>query len=197
VENKLKKILTTLAISALTLATSASAAIFEYSYTYNNGNTVSGTFSGDLNGDYIGSVSNITVLSNGVPLTDKPYYIAGLGAEDSGLVPTGWRLSPIQSLNSFAFTNSPNVRDYGWDTFFVFDGNLSTGNWGSNSAYGFAPYYEGGQRMLAADRPVNNSFRLGEISTSGNSEVPEPGTILLLAVALASLFIVRRAAHNA
>lgn len=72
--------------SALVLSASANASVFEYSYTYNNGNVVSGSFSGDLIENYIGNLSNITVLSNGVPLTDQPYYIAGLGAEDSGLV---------------------------------------------------------------------------------------------------------------
>jgi hypothetical protein len=184
-----------LALAALALAFSAStnAATFEYSYTYNNGTRISGTLTGSLIGDFVQNVSDISVFANGVPLTGRPYYLGGLIPEDGGFSNFGGRLSPIQSLNRFVFTDSPNLNEFRQTSFFDFDGNLSTGNFGSNSHYGRSLPGEFFARVLAADRPVNNSFSLVE-TTLAVSPVPEPSTyaMLLTGLVVVSISYMRR-----
>lgn len=192
--SKLKAL--SLAVLSLAFAGSASAAVFDYSYTYNSGAKISGSLTGVLQGDYVVGVSNISVLANGVSLSDNTFYLGGILPEDSGFSSFGGRLSPIQSLNRFVFLDSPDINEFAFTAFFDFDGNLSTGNFGSNSHYGQTLAGQSFRSVLAADRPVNSSFVLLERDSSNNGEVPEPATLLLFGAAIGGMALSKRPARK-
>lgn len=179
-----------LAISMFASAGAANAAIFDYSYTYNSGTRISGSVTGDLIGDYVQAVSDITVFANGVSLSDRTFYLGGLLQDDGGFSNSGGRLSPTQSLNRFVFFDTPDLNEIQFTSFFDFDGNLSTGNFGSNSHYGQ------GFSVLAADRPVNSSFSLVARTSSDNGQIPEPATLALLGLGALGIFSQRKSAKS-
>lgn len=136
------------------------------------------------------------MFANGVSLSDRTFYLGDLLQDDSGFSNFGGRLSPTQSLNRFVFIDSPDLNDIGFTAFFDFDGNLSTGNFGSNSHYGRALGGGTFPSVLAADRPVNSSFSLVERISSDNGQVPEPATLALLGLGALGILSRRKSAKS-
>jgi hypothetical protein len=184
----MKKLLCALAVSGLAFASSAEATVFNYSYTYNNGTVLSGSFTGDLNGTSIYNLSNISVLANGTSIWDGPFYVHGFTPDDAGFSENGGIVSLIPSMNSFAFTPSPYVNIGRLPAFFDY------GGFG-----GPASHYIGvNDEYITSDRPVNNSFSIVARGAGGtaNGEVPEPHIALLFGATLAGLALSRKATRG-
>ncbi|MBK4737315.1 PEP-CTERM sorting domain-containing protein [Noviherbaspirillum pedocola] len=186
----MKKMLCALAVAGLTLASSAKAAVFDYSYTYHDGTKVSGSFTGDLNGTSIYNLSNISVLENGASIWGGTFYLHGFTPDEAGYSQGGAFVSLIPSLNSFAFTSSPDVNVGPLPAFF---------DYGEPGPGGPASHLGINGSVVVFDRPDNNSnFSIVARSTGGtaNGEVPEPHIVLLFGAALAGLALTRKAGKN-
>jgi hypothetical protein len=100
-----------LAIVALGLTIgSTKGALFDYSFTYTNGNVVSGTLEGTVSsdGNYVDNVQNVTVLYNGIPMSGS-IYTATLSfppGSQSGTYVAGPVVAFNALSNDFWFGNS-------------------------------------------------------------------------------------------
>ena len=91
---------------------------FDYSYVFPSGLKVSGELDGDVNGDYVENVTNVTLSFNGTQITDPisawAYSPPGGGA--------GWTPGPIVSFdvfkNNFGFADFNLATQTGYDSVF-------------------------------------------------------------------------------
>ena len=67
----LKKLFTSIFFAAVT---AAQAATFQYSFTFDSGTNVSGTFDGTRNGNLVTDLTNISLLVDGVKFPDDQIY---------------------------------------------------------------------------------------------------------------------------
>lgn len=162
------------AVAAASLASGASAASFTYSATFDYGsaavNVITGSFDGDLNGNVITNLSNITAILNGVAFNGSGSLQAShFDTNYRGFVSGGGVASLDGTENNFVFMDSdfqnynpsnyyfsligPNSGDFG-------DRAVMSSNYGSNSMI----YNYGSSR--------STTFT----ATQVNAAVPEPAS---------------------
>lgn len=91
---------------------STKGALFNYSYEFGTGYSVTGSLEGDRNGDFVDNVHSVTVVFNGTPISGTVYT--------GKRVPGDWVSGPVVSFdaskNNFIFANTDVVGDqYGSD----------------------------------------------------------------------------------
>ena len=111
-----------LASSAILTTRSAHSALtFAYSYSFNNGLVMSGTLEGNLVGDVVNNVANVSVFYNGVPMPGTVFT--------ARYTISGWVNGPIVSFditkNNFLFANSDIANNDNTlnSYFFIIDGD--------------------------------------------------------------------------
>lgn len=136
----MKKILTAAAVAAILASGIASAAsTFDFSYTFGDSSTVTGSLLGDLNGLFINNVSNVQVSLNGTAFSGPLYASAwntAIGNWDNTIAPV---VSTNAALNNFIFADTNVPTDFGASNYLyfindptqgqqVFGDNLNTGD---------------------------------------------------------------------
>lgn len=96
---------------------SAQAATFDYSYTFDTGQVISGSFTGDQSGQNITDIANITASLNGTPFTGPLYAMSYTGAPNacnsvSCFSGTGAIVSFNAQNNNFLFLNTDSPTDF-------------------------------------------------------------------------------------
>lgn len=95
---------------ALTCAT-AQAALWNFSYTFESGKVISGSFTGEANGDYVDHIGNISAQYDGYRFEAYPNLYAfgwNLATHSyDGSLPA--RISPKFEFNNFIFSDAPGA----------------------------------------------------------------------------------------
>jgi hypothetical protein len=165
----MKKILTAAAILATLTTGVARADTFDFSYTFSNGDqltpsyasadTVTGSFSGtlDTSSNLISNIADIQVSFDGVAFSGP-------------LIATGWNtttsfyddtiapiVSPIASLNNFAFADVDLAVNQQWNNGLVFVNDPNAGGQ-TILAYNGNIQDSSGSQLAVADSPLNASW---------------------------------------
>ncbi len=184
---KLHRLIAAMVIALSSL--SANADVFDFSYTFGTGDVVSGSLSGTQNGNYIESVSDVSVFFNGNPFSGnhnlyQPYsFIEGCCFSfGAGVV------SFDGNLNNFYFSdaapNSPAT-----NTFYM-NGTDQDNYWtGDQSPLRYATVYVGSSVFsdVTANSPTypgaNGNFDANKWTLVA-SAVPEPETFGIMLAGL-------------
>lgn len=145
----MNKIIASVGLLFLMISLSAKANLFDFSYAFSNGSTVTGSLTGNLIGDYVQNVGNVQVFSNGV---QNPGQIFAVNFNP---LTTQWEnnvnatVSTLASLNNFMFVNSNYPTDPSYTNFF----NMLNYSKGGSQAYAMnAP-----ASIVGFDSPINNA----------------------------------------
>jgi len=171
------------AISLVFAVSSASANTFAYSYSFEKGLIVSGTFDGTANGNLINDISNVSVVFNGEALN-------GTISIQSMVTPGQWVFQDGGAYISFDGTQN-NFQ-------FNFYGNYTSGDAGY---YGYVASFWGGQEpgtqpvisaflvdkttitfSGATDGPLNKSWLITDLSTPSVPDSGMTGGMLLFSI---------------
>ena len=159
----------------------ASAALYNFSYTFTGGMSVTGSLTGNLVGDYVQNIGDVQVFFNGVQNTGTQYavnYNPSFGWDNTANA----TVSTNASLNNFLFINSNYPSDLSYTNYFymrnngfysdAYAWNSATGSGGFDYVYPSNPNYSTGigHWSLTEATPV--------------SAVPEPETYAMLLVGL-------------
>jgi len=161
-----------IAVALLSGAVCSQASVFDYSYNFGPGNVVSGTLEGNLSGDIVDNVANVTVFFNGTAMS---------GSVFTGRYSPPYEPGPIVSFdinkNNFVFANSdPN-------------GGVPTEFLQVIGASALANAQFPGSDGVITDR-LFNGWTLTEEPGTG---VPDAGsTLAMFGVAFAGLALLRR-----
>ena len=164
-----------LAMGALNIA---SASTFDFSYKFSSsGQTVSGSFDGNAAGDFITDVDNISVSIDGTALTGRLYaYRYNIGWVAGNPV-----VSFDRNKNEVIFVNC--------DQFICAGGIPADYNYflmrHSNNNENAALYKA--NAFNVADGYPNDSW-----SVTARAQVPEPGSVVLVGLAVAALVVQQR-----
>ena len=181
-------------------AGSASAAKFDFSYAWANGDKITGSFTGTQSGQNVTDISNVSASFNGTPMAGSGDLNVYAYTDAGGKCPSCWAgsggvASTIPDDNNFLFTNESVetiASGAGTEWFYVipwaYDGSVE------------AVQYNGPQGLVDA---YNGDFIPGNWSLTavgGVSGVPEPAgwTLMLVGVgAMGGALRSRRRGANA
>lgn len=185
------------ALALLSVPIEATAGHYDYTYTFNQGATVSGSFSGTADGNLIVDLTNITANVNGIPFEGSGDLLAYSWSNTSysstglGWVQGGAQVSLDGSQNNFWFADGTpyGVGGPQWtNQFFGITGSATAPpiappeiGWGDFNI----PPINGS--LGTADFPPNSSWRV--------TFVPESPTIWVSALSLLGLAMSRRRAR--
>lgn len=163
--------------AALSLAASAHATTFDFSYTFgSSGDVLTGTLDGTLAGSFIDNVSNIHASLDGVAFTGT-LSATGWDAVSSAFTSTAApRISTDASLNNFLLADSSTPEQFNYNNFFSFTNDPAAG------------------RLVGAVN-FNSGAAAADVYASGDSgtwtltasAVPEPASAALLLAGLGLL----------
>jgi len=105
--------LSLLVAASLCFASAVHATTFNYQYIFGDGNIASGSLEGDLNGQFVDNVSNVSLYINGSEITGT-IFTAAYTPPSPPFTPAGWIAGPIVSFdalqNNFIFSDvDPNA----------------------------------------------------------------------------------------
>ncbi len=177
--SKLNRLLAALLASSALAVSSASAALFNFTYSFDDGTFVSGSLSGDQNGQFVDNVSGVSFTVNGLSFVD-PIFTFSYDSNTTSYLP-GPVVSFDLAQNNFVFATSDlAASDFSYNYLFAILGS-STGV-DLVTAYTYDPYV-GSQET--SDTPARWSLTL--------APVPEAGSTLALSgIALLGLIAGRR-----
>ena len=161
--------------AAILLAAFASvhAETFNFSYSFADGQAITGSLSGHLNGDLVENISNLHISFGGVDFTGA---LVGASWDDTA---GGWNstagavLSTNAAKNNFIFGDADPQHDYNSINNYFFFVNSSNPDVGNTA---FALNCNGDCAQSAFDQPTNNA----SWSLTAVAPVPEPGTTAML-----------------
>lgn len=116
----IKKLIQAAALLAA-CSTAAHASTFDFSYTFSDGQQLSGSLDGTLNGDFVTNISNVEVSFAGTAFSGAPLYAAAWNtttdAWDNSIPAV---VSTKASENNFIFADSNIPTDFGASNYFYF-----------------------------------------------------------------------------
>lgn len=160
-KNYLKSAVFALAVTAGSIATASP--LYNYSYTFANGNVIAGSFNGVANGDLITDLTNITASLNGTafPASYDVSWVQGRAVADSGQV------SFSGNSNNFMFVNQDYAKTISYDVYFRFlSGSI-------------VDFYEVSTRKQSIDWSPSTA-RWSLVAVNQAADVPEPGSYALM-----------------
>lgn len=180
----MKTILKAAAFCSAFMSLMANATVFDFSYTFDDSSTITGSLSGTLNGSYVENVSNVQAFFNGVKFSGSPLFSAAWNTTtqdwDNSM---NALVSTNASLNNFIFADANVPADYNVRNYFYFVNDLV-----SLGQQAFANNLNTGD--IALDSPTNKSWSLV-------ARAPEPSSSMLLMLGFASILVVRQKRKHA
>ena len=195
--NVLVKTVIAAALIGTSTAASASSGIFDFTYSFGDGQEVTGDFTGTTTdgGQSVTNIGNIQVQLNGIAFA--PVVSNGVTLGNATLQANNWNIAEaafddttpvtvyaIGALNNFAFSDVDAAVNSSPDYEFSYI-NDSTNGINEAVAANFlqSDSFSGNSTQLALDTPGNASnWQLSEVAA-----VPAPATLALLAVGLGVL----------
>jgi hypothetical protein len=169
----MKKIFT--AAILLAAFASAHADTFNFSYSFADGQAITGSLSGKLKGDLVENISNLHISFGGVDFTGSLVGGSWDDAAQNWNSAAGAVVSTNAAKNNFIFGDADPQHDYNSiNNYFYFVNSQTLGN------QAFALNCNGDCAQSAFDQPTNNA----SWSLTAAAPVPEPGTTAMLLVGL-------------
>lgn len=168
-----------LTASLIVAGAAQAGAVFSFSYTFSDSTVVTGNFTGDANGNLISNLSNISVFVNGNGFTANGNLFASHYLNNTWI--SGGGVASFDGKdNNFLFSDvdyptNPNINHY---LFLIPNGGQS---WAKLET----------QVSLSDQSDVSSRWSVSQVSQSPAS-VPEPGSLLLVALSGLALGATRR-----
>lgn len=177
--SKLSRFIAVLLASSALAVSSASAALYNFTYTFDDSTFVTGSLTGDQNGQFLDNVANVSFSINGVVFAE-PVFTSSFD-----FMPAIYVAGPVVSFdlaqNNFAFATSDlTTFDYSYNYLFSILGTPTGIE--TVTAYTYDPYV-GAQE--SSDTPVRWSLTLAPVPEAGS-------TFALCGLALLGLIAGRR-----
>jgi len=159
----------------------AKAALFDYSYTFSNGKVLSGSLTGDVNGQFVDNVANVSAFMGSVAFDGSPglfsyYWVVGVGYVTTHPAVVSFDAS----LNNFIFLDASTPTGIYSNDFFMVGFLSEAGAWKPS---------EGGSFVDQGSNYDASRWTLTEVTAA----VPEPGTYAMMLAGLGLLgFALRR-----
>lgn len=157
------------------LCAHATPVVYNFSETVTStGGVLSGSFTGEANGNLINNLGNVSVSYNGTALLGTLFTAAYSNA-------TGWYDGAVASFdgteNNFLFINSNYLNgDYNYTEY-------------TYSVPGYGSYFQ------SVNQNIYTGFAASDWSVTAANAVPEPESLALVCLGLVGMLVVRRKNH--
>jgi hypothetical protein len=177
----MKYILKAVLLLTAFISITASATVYNFSYTFGDNSSITGSLSGNLNGFFVDNISDVHVFFNGTQFSGGSLFSTAWNTTTHDWDNTiNAVVSTNASLNNFLFADSNVPTDYNLSNYFYFvNDGASIGH------EAFAVNYNTGDAAL--DNPTSNATW-----SLTAAPVPEPATYVTLITGLGLLGVALR-----